>query len=280
MNWKIVADSGSNLLTIENLAPNTTFERVPLTIQTAGQLFVDDANLNIDAMMTTMYNSQSAATSACPSPEAYMSAFEGAENIIVITITGGLSGSYNSALLAKNIYLENNNANIHVINSLSAGGEMDLLALKVNELIAEGKSFDDVVSEMTAYQEKSKLLFVLAKVDNLVKSGRLNKLVATVVGMLNIRMVGRASTEGTLELLHKARGEKKAVQAVINEMLAAGYAGGRVIISHRNNPMICEAIRTKIVEQFPTAEIIAIPTSGLCSFYAEEEGILMGYETN
>ena len=131
---------------------------------------------------------------------------------------------------------------------------------------------------MTKYQENSKLIFVLEKVDNLVKNGRLNKLAAAVVGLLNMRMVGEASSEGTLHLLHKVRGEKKAVSTVIDEMIKAGYKGGRAVITHRNNKNICEKIVEKLKEKFTNVEFIAVPTSGICSFYGEEGGMLLGYE--
>ena len=127
-----------------------------------------------------------------------------------MTITGTLSGSYNSAEIAKKIYLEEHpDTKIHVIDSLSAGGEVDLIVRKLNHLVAEGLDFDQVVDGITAYQAKTKLLFVLAKVDNLVKNGRLSKLVGTVVGLLNIRMVGEASKTGTLELLQKLVAKRK-----------------------------------------------------------------------
>ena len=139
-------------------------------------------------------------------------------------------------------------------------------------------SFEEVVAAMTKYQENSKLIFVLEKVDNLVKNGRLNKLAAAVVGLLNMRMVGEASSEGTLHLLHKVRGEKKAVSTVIDEMIKAGYKGGRAVITHRNNTSICEKIEEKLKEKFTNVEFIAVPTSGICSFYGEEGGMLLGYE--
>ena len=131
---------------------------------------------------------------------------------------------------------------------------------------------------ITHYQENTKLLFVLAKVDNLVKNGRLSKLIGAVVGLLNIRMVGEASDTGTLELLQKARGAKKALTAAVDEVLKAGYKGGRIIIAHRNNEKFCQQFSEVIKEKFPAADISFLPTSGLCSFYAEEGGLLMGYE--
>lgn len=279
MTWKIVADSGCDYREITDLANQTKFESVPLTIQIDHEIFVDNAQLDIDGMMEKMYATSSASKSACPSPDDYLRSFEGAENIFVVTITGSLSGSHNSAQLAKKLFLEENpTANIHVIDSLSAGGEVDLIVRKLNDLIKEGLSFEQVVEAITHYQENTKLLFVLAKVDNLVKNGRLSKLIGAVVGLLNIRMVGEASDTGTLELLQKARGAKKALTAAVDEVLKAGYKGGRIIIAHRNNEKFCQQFSEVIKEKFPAADISFLPTSGLCSFYAEEGGLLMGYE--
>ena len=279
MTWKIVADSGCDYREITDLADQTKFESVPLTIQIDHEIFVDNAQLDIDGMMEKMYATSSASKSACPSPEDYLRSFEGAENIFVVTITGSLSGSHNSAQLAKKLFLEENpTANIHVIDSLSAGGEVDLIVRKLNDLIKEGLSFEQVVEALSHYQANTKLLFVLAKVDNLVKNGRLSKLIGAVVGLLNIRMVGEASDTGTLELLQKARGAKKALTAAVDEVLKAGYKGGRIIIAHRNNEKFCQQFTEVIKEKFPAADISFLPTSGLCSFYAEEGGLLMGYE--
>lgn len=279
MTWKIVTDSGCDLRSLESQSKELQFERVPLTLQIGTEIFRDDDGLDIDNMMATMYQSSKAATSSCPSLDAFLQAYKGVDNVIAVTITGTLSGSHNSARLAKNDLLEDYpNANIHVIDSLSASGEVDLIVLELERLINLGLSFEEVVERITAYQEKTRLIFVLAKVDNLVKNGRLNKLVGKVVGLLNIRMVGQASKEGTLELLQKARGQKKAVSALVEEIQKAGYKGGKVYIAHANNPKICEQISEKIKAIYPDAVIQTGRTSGLCSFYAEDEGILMGYE--
>ncbi|HEM6088835.1 TPA: DegV family protein [Streptococcus suis] len=279
--WKIVADSGCDYRQLKNLAPDTEFISVPLTIQVGDQAFVDDANLDIDHMMNVMEASKSAAGSACPSPQAYQAAFEGAENIFVITITGGLSGSFNAARVARDMFVEEHpEVNIHLIDSLSAGGEMDLIVDEINRLIAAGLEFEELVQAITTYQENSKLLFVLAKVDNLVKNGRLSKLVGTVVGLLNIRMVGEASSEGKLELLQKARGHKKSIIAAFEEMKKAGYNGGRIVMAHRNNAKFFQQFSELVKASFPNAIVDQVATSGLCSFYAEEGGLLMGYEVS
>ena len=106
MKWKIIADSGCDYRSLDNLAPDTEFVSVPLTIQVGETIYRDDAQLNIDQMMEEMYATTTASKSACPSPDDYMKSFEGADNIVVVTITGTLSGSYNSAEIAKKIYLE------------------------------------------------------------------------------------------------------------------------------------------------------------------------------
>ena len=279
MEWKIVVDTACDFREIPNKAENVTYERVPFSLQIEDKVFVDTLDLDIDKMMEEMYASSEPARSACPSPEAYLAAYRGAKNVIVLTLTGGMSGSYNSAIIGeKMLKEENKDVNIHIIDTLSAGGENDLYLLKINELIKEGLSFDEVVSEMRKYQENSKLIFVLEKVDNLVKNGRLNKLAAAVVGLLNMRMVGEASDEGTLHLLHKVRGEKKAVSTVVDEMIKAGYKGGRVVVTHRNNEDICKKIQDKLREKFSNIEFMIVPTSGICSFYGEEGGMLLGYE--
>lgn len=279
MSWKIIADSSSELKTLENLAPDASYQRVPLTIQVDDRIFVDDENLDIDEMMEVMYASSKAAASACPSTEAYLQSYQGADKIFVVTVTGTLSGSFNAARVAAEMYKEDHpEAQVHLIDSKSAGGEVDLLVLELNRLIAQGLSFEEVVAAITAYQERTKLLFVLAKVDNLVKNGRLSKVIGAVIGLLNIRLVGQASDEGTLEMLQKARGHKKSVSTAYEEFLKAGYKGGKIVISHRNNDKFVEQFSDLVHAQFPAAEIVVLLTSGLCSFYAEEGGLLIGYE--
>ncbi|NYS49498.1 DegV family protein [Streptococcus danieliae] len=280
MKWKIIADSACNYRQLEHLAPNTTFESIPMYVQVGDKTFADKVNLDIDFMMEVMYASEQASKSACPSPDQYLQAFGDADAIFVVTITGALSGSNNAARLAREIYLETHpDAKVHIIDSLSAGGEMDLLVYQLNEYIKQGLTYPEILVAIEEYQKQSKLIFVLEKVDNLVKNGRLNKIVGKVVGLLNIRMVGQASSKGELELLQKARGNKKAVSTTWAEMKKAGYKGGRIHIFHRSNPNFVQDLSKLIHAEYPQAEIHSLPTSGICSFYAEEGGVLLGYET-
>lgn len=279
MKWKIVVDSGCNINNLENLAPDTKYEKVPLTIQIGKNSYIDDGKLDMNKLVDEMYTSSEKTSSSCPSPEAYKESYLGAENIIVLTITSALSGSYNSARIAKDMLLEENkDVNIAVIDTKSAGAEIDLIIGKINNLISKGLNFEEVVKKTNEYVNNTRLLFVLEKVDNLVKNGRLSKLAGGVIGLLNIKLIAKASTEGTIELLHKARGSKKALVTLIDEMLKEGYKGGKVSISHCQNLTFCQELKQKILEKFPEAVIDFLPNQGLCTFYSERGGVMMGYE--
>ena len=241
-------------------------------------IYRDDAQLNIDQMMEEMYATTTASKSACPSPDDYMKSFEGADNIVVVTITGTLSGSYNSAEIAKKIYLEEHpDTKIHVIDSLSAGGEVDLLVRKLNHLVAEGLEFDQVLDAITAYQAKTKLLFVLAKVDNLVKNGRLSKLVGTVVGLLN-HPYGRwkLSKTGTLELLQKPEVKRKPSKLPLMNSSRLVMLEATLRLPTATMKNLSSNSLNWFVKNLPKQASKSFPTSGLCSFYAEEGGLLWG----
>lgn len=279
MKWKIIADSSCNVREIKDIAENTEYVRVPLTLNVEEKVYIDDYNLNVEEMIEYFYNSSSKVTSACPSPEAYKKACEGAENIIIVTITGSLSGSYNSAVIGSNMLKEEySNTNIHVIDSKSASGEIDLIVEEINNLIKQNLSFEEVKQKITEYTNKTKLLFILEKVDNLVKNGRLSKFIGGAIGLLNIKLIGQASNEGTLELLHKVRGTKKALSKIVEEMINSGYKGGKVRISHCYAEETFKELKELILKNFPSASVLNIKMSGLCSFYAEKGGIMLGYE--
>ncbi|MGF0046649.1 DegV family protein [Streptococcus hyointestinalis] len=280
MTWKIVVDSACDIMTLPTDDVAIAYERVPFIIQIGNEMYVDDEGLDVEQLMRAMDASDSAAASACPSPDRFLEAYKGADNVIAITITSQMSGSHNSAFLAKKMLEEDYpKTNIHLIDSLSAGGEIDLLVLELVRLIKQGLTFEEVVDKITAYQKQTKLLFALSKVDNLVKNGRLSKLVGKVVGLLNIRLVGEASPEGTLEVLEKPRGQKKALERIYQELKQHGYVGGRLVIAHQDNAKFCKQLTELIESDFPEAAISIYPTSGLCSFYAEQGGVMIGYET-
>lgn len=279
MSWKIIVDSSCDLKQLDNLAPNTQYKNVPLTLKVGDHEFIDDENLDTKKMLAEMYAYEDRVTSSCPSPNAYLEAFEGADNIICMTISSKLSGSYNSCELAKSLYLESHpEANIFVLDTLLCSGPISILAEQINQSIAKGLTFDEVVNELQANLEKSKILFVLSSLDNLVKNGRVNHLVGKVVGLLNIRLIGQ-NNDGQIDMIHKARGQKKALATVVSEMEKNNFNGGRVYLNHVDNLTGCQLLEKLILDKYPNAEITIDDAGGLCSFYAEENGLLIGYQT-
>jgi DegV family protein with EDD domain len=280
MKWKIVADTGSNIREINNLPENVVYDIIPLILHVENKDFVDVPTLNIRELLDAV-KAAPESSSACPAPGVYAEKFSGADNVICFTISSELSGSYNSAELGKNIALEDNpDANIYIFNSRSAGGEMDLLVEKAVELIKEGKEFQEVVDELHAYHEQTFVGFMLKSIENLVKNGHVSKMVGSVVGLLNINVIGVRSEEGTIEMSNRARGEKRALKTFINDILENGYNGKRMEIGHVDNLPLAEKFANQIKEKFADADINIRPTSGLCSFYAEDGGLIVGYERN
>ena len=279
MKWKILTDTGSNIREITNLPEDTTFDLIPLILHVDKKDFVDVPSLDIEELIGAVKGSSSS-SSACPAPGAYAEKFSGADNVICFTLSSELSGSYNSAELGKSIALEQNpDANIHIFNSRSAGGELDLLVKKAISLVDEGKDFDEVIAGLTDYHANTHTGYMLKSIENLVKNGRVNKVVGSLVGLLNIHVIGIRSNEGTIEMSNRARGEKKALKIFLKDLIENGYSGGKMELAHVLNTELADTFANKVREQFPESDINIVPTSGLCSFYAEKGGLMVGYET-
>ena len=272
---KIVADSSSDVLSLDGFP----FAAAPLKITTAEKEYVDDGALDVMQMAEELlvYNGKSG--SACPSLGDWLTAFGDAQHVFCVTITSNLSGSYNSAAAAAREYEEAHpGRRVLVIDSLSAGPEMKLVIEKLRELIEAGLDFDTITAEINAYMEHTGLLFILESLKNLANNGRVSKVVAGAAGILGIRLIGKASDDGRLEQLSKSRGEKKALPNLYQTMKNLGYSGGKVRVSHCLNEALAHSFRDLILAEFPAANVAVYPARGLCSFYAEKGGLLVGFE--
>lgn len=275
MKYKIVSDSSSDLKSLSGVP----FESTPLKISTDEKEYVDDNNLDVCGMLADLKVYKGRSRSSCPSIGEYTEAFGDAENVFCVTITSGLSGSYNAATSAAKGYMEDHpDRNVHIIDSLSTGPENALLVEKLRELILEEKDFETIKSEITDYHSHTRLIFALESMHNLANNGRVSHLKAKMAGLLGIRAIGRASDEGTLEMICKSRGPLNAANDMVANMIGDGYKGGRAKIHHANNLPAAELLKTKILEKFPDAQIDMGMTGGLCSFYAEQGGVLVGFE--
>lgn len=275
MKNKIIIDSAGDIMALDNMELSS----VPLKIIAGEREFTDDKNLDVENMVKFLESYKGKVSSACPGVGDFSESFGDYENIFIITITSGLSGSYNSAAIAANAYKDQYpDRNIYVVDSLSAGPEMLLIAEKIRDMLSEGISFNDIVKSIEEYKKTTGLLFSLESLHNFANNGRVSPALAKLVGLLGINLIGKASDEGTLEPISKVRGNKKAVPELMKNLLSAGYSGGKVRIAHCYNHAAANALSSLIKENFPDADILIYPTRGLCSFYAENGGFLIGFE--
>ena len=272
---KIITDSSSDLLSLDGI----DFESVALTINTSEKEYIDNKDLNVLEMVKDLSSYTGKSGTACPSTGMWLNSFEGYDEIYVITITSKLSGSYNSACLAKDMYLEDNpNAKIHVFDSLSTGPEMVLLAEKLVELINEDIEFAKVIEQANEYLETTELFFCLESIHNLAMNGRVSKLSDIATRVLNIRIVGKA-LGGVLHVMNKCRGFRKSFTTLLEHIDNVGYKGGKVIISHVNNLEFANKIKDALLEKYNNIKITIHEARALVSYYAEEGGLLIGVET-
>lgn len=275
MNVKIVADSSANLPALAGVS----YASVPLKIVTDEKEYVDDASLNTEQMVCELEAYKGRSGTACPSVGDWLEAFGDAEYVFTVAITSNLSGCHNAALQAKDVYEEMHpERHVCCLDSLSTGPEMVLIAEKLRELIDAGLTYEAIEAEVREYMKKTHLLFSLESLENLAKNGRVSKVVAKAAGILGIRVVGKASDVGTLQQMHKCRGEKKALATILEEMEKHGFTGGKVRIAHGLNENGAKALLEVICSSYPDIEATIVPFSGLCCFYAERGGIMVGFE--
>ena len=273
--FRIVADSSCDLLTLDGV----DFVSVPLSIRTDTEEFCDNAELDIDVMVSTLRDTKGRSYSACPNIADWESAFGESGNVIAFTITSALSGSYTAACAAKkNCEERNPTRRIHIVDSLSAGPEIALLIERALYELRSHADFGKACEALHTYQRHTHLLFALESMHNLAQNGRISKLAAAMAGVLGIRAVGQASAEGMLEMLGKCRGLRKTQGFLLHEMDRLGYKGGKVRIGHCQNAVLALELCAELRQRFPEAEVKSYPLRGLCSYYAERGGILLGFE--
>ena len=275
MKRKIVADSSCDIWELNGV----DFAVAPITISTDNKHYVDNQELDVHLMSEELAKYKGVSHTACPSVGSWLDCYEGYDEVFVVTLTGAMSGTYNSAMTAKGIYEEENeNVKVHVFDSLSTGPEMRLLIEKLKEMIEEDLQFEEIVEKGQDYLKHSRLFFALKSLHNFAMNGRVSKTVASAIGVLNISIFATASEEGTIQQISKCRGEKKVVKSMIEHLEDAGYHGGKVRISHADNLKLAHNVRDKILELYPNADIIVYPMGGLCTYYAEIGGLLVGCE--
>lgn len=271
---RLILDTASN----ENDHEAANIKVVPLTVSFGQETFVDDGQTTVADFLETMQRSKVAGKSSCPSIQDWLNALEGSQKAIIIALTSALSGSYSSAFQAKQIYEEKNpGSSVIVVDSRSAGPEQSIILHGIQQLLKGETRWADLDQKIAEMRQETHLLFVLQSLRNLSLNGRVPGAVAKLAGVLKIAVIGTASLEGKFELLAKTRGMKRAIKELAKQMQQLNYQGGEVIIDHCNNQADAEKLRDLIIEKYPLAQITIRPMRQLCSFYAEEGGLMVGF---
>lgn len=274
-NVKIVADSSANLLSLEKIP----FAVAPLKVIAGEREFVDGADLNVEDMIGWFNTYKGKSKTSCPNPADWLETFSDAQEVFCVTITSGLSGSYNSACIAKQMYEEKYpGRKVRVIDSLSAGPELVLLIEKLEEWIDQGLSYHEICERIDSYQQTTGLYFMLESLKNFAANGRVSPAVAKIAGVLGLRIVGKASEEGTLAPTNKCRGQEKSLIAIFENLKKAALSKGKVRIAHCRNEDAALQLKAMIHNELPKVDVQIHSCRGLCSYYAEKGGMLVGFE--
>jgi len=277
MTYKIIGDSCTDIT--EDMKKEGMVSLVPLTLSINGEEFVDDETFNQKEFIEKMKASPECPKSACPSPERYMQEFEGQEECYVITLSSRLSGSYNSAVVAKEMYLEQHpETKIEIVDSRSASCGQTLLAIKIKELKERGMSFEEVKEKITEFRDKMETKFVLESLENLRKNGRLSRVTFTICNVLNIRPV-MAADDGEIIKIDQVRGHNKALIRMIEhiEKDAKNVADKVLAITHCNNQKRAEWVKNEILNRLPFKDCIIVNAAGVATLYANDGGIIVSY---
>ena len=278
MSFHIVCDSCTDL-TEEDLKKGC-YTLVPLTLLVDGEEIIDDETFDQADFLAKVAASKEAVKSACPAPESYMEAYSKADDIYVVTLSAELSGSYNSAVLGKNLYEEENGTkNIHVVNSRGAATTQVLIARKLNEYASQGMPFEEVVDKIEEYTTSLRTYFVLETLEVLRKNGRLSRLSATIAGALNIKPVMIGTRDGVIQKAAQARGMKKALAKMVEHMGSEGRDLTRrhFVISHCNCYERAVYVKELIKKHLHAEDVDIVDTKGVSSLYACDGGIIVSY---
>lgn len=275
MKYKIIADSCCELP--ENLINDDKIQLIPLTLQVGDVHIVDDEAFNQADFLKKVSECPDCPKSACPSPEAYMNAINSeAERVYIITLSSKLSGSYNSAKVGADMYIEEfGHKDIHVVDSESASGGETQIVLKLIELEEQGLTFDEIVSAIEEFKVSMCTYFVLDSLEALRKNGRLSNLKAAVATTLNIKPV-LYGNRGEIEEYAKTIGMKKALVKLADAINSKSVSGhNRIVITHCNAPRRAEQVRDMLLVSNKFSECIILDTRGVSSLYASDGGIIV-----
>lgn len=276
MNFKIICDSSSDLKTNYLEGKNIKFDVIPLIIRVDNYEFIDDDNLNVITMLEASENSKNVSRSSCPSPNDFLKAIDDECFNFIVTISKKLSGSYNSAVLAKS--MSKNNENVFVIDDKGTAGNGILIVDKLVEFIEKNMSFAEICEKIIDFRDSINLLFALNKFDNLVKNGRMSKVTAFIANLASIRPLCYAEN-GEIKIKEKIRTFNGVLKRLVFNIgkMCSDQSERTCIIAHTLNQSDAIELKKNIEENYNFKEVRIVENTGLCSFYSLKGGIIVSF---
>lgn len=277
MEYKIVADSSCDLN--EELESKMDVSLVPFRIDIDDSSFIDDENIDMKKLVSTMKASPNPIKSSCPSPGDFKERYMDADNVFVVTISKELSGTYNSAILAKDMMLEEMKEKfIHVFNSRSASVGETLTAIKIKECVDKRISNEQLVERVEQYIEDMRTFFISDDLSNLIKNGRISKTQGLIANVLNIKPIMKATDDGNIEAVEKIRGSKKAFKRLAEIIAESGvkFEERILAISHANALQKALDLKEDLAG-LNFKDVIIVETKGLSTVYVNDGGIIVSY---
>lgn len=277
MSYKIIVDSCCELP--EEYQNDPRFERVPLTLEVGDYQILDDERFDQREFLDKVAAYPKCPKSACPSPERYRDAYKtDVEHIYCVTLSSHLSGSYNSAVLGKNLYEEEyGSKDIYVCDSESASIGETQLAMKFMEWEESGTmTFAQIVEKAEAFRDAMSTYFVLDNLETLRKNGRLSRVKAMIASTLSIKPV-MGAIKGVIIQKGQSVGVKKALAKMADIIVAEGKNLDRKVlyISHCNCPERAKLVKELLLVRTRFKDVKILDTAGVSSMYANDGGVIV-----
>ena len=273
---RVISDSSCDL-------PEEILEKieiVPMALFIGDKEYKDGEELSREDFYKILIETKKPPGSASPSPGDFMARFAKAEKIFVITISSALSSSYNNALIAKDYYSsEFKDKMVYVFDTLNASVGQGLVVVKLLNLLEKNISNKKIIEKMEKYIKNLHTFFVLEKMDNLINSGRMNRILGKLAIILNIKFILGKTNNGEIELFDKARGSKRAFKKLLNIIGDCGsnFEDKILGIAHFNSKEKAELFKQKALEKYHFKKVIITEIGSTIATYADEGAILISF---
>lgn len=279
MSIKIITDSGSDLP--EEIIKKHNITVIPLEVSIDGETFLDGVDIGCEQFYKKMNQSKSLPKTASPSPQKFIDAFNTPEEtIFVVTLSSELSSTYNNAILAKEMYeQENNDKNIYIIDSLSASVGEGLVVLKLVELMKRCSDANDLFVKIKSYVKEGQVYFLLETLDNIIKGGRIGKATGHIASLLSIKLILKSDGNGIVDLAEKTRGSKRAFKRFVNIIGENGtnLEDRTLAIAHANCYDKALEFKKQVEEKYHFKSIFISTISATIGTYTGEDGLLISF---